>query len=841
MPGEQIPHANPSPVSSSLPDSVLDLAVNLPLKDALSESDRESVTKFKRAADYIAAAMIFLRHNILTQETLKPDDIKPRLLGHWGTCPGLTFIYTHLNLLLSKNPEVKALLTVGPGHGAPGILSSLWLEGSISKFYPDEYPMTLEGLTNLVRGFSTPGGFPSHINAETPGAIHEGGELGYALAVAYGAALDKPDLLSVVVVGDGESETGATAASWHCHKFIDPVTSGAVLPILHVNGFKISERTLPGTMDNKELLSLYSGYGYAVRIVEGVGSESSDPKGDIDANLAASLQWALKEIRSIQNDARNGKPRAKPRWPMLILKTPKGWGGPKQLDGKILEGSFHSHQVPLPAAKKDETQRKVLEDWLKSYKVEELIDPKTGELDEAIKRIIPKQRMGQLKESYDSRTPLDLPDWKDVAIQGVNNQTNEQTKSGEQKGQEEERPQQSEMKAVGAYLQKVIEKNPETFRIFSPDELESNKLDATLDESHRELQPDQYTKGNGRIIEVLSEHICQGLMQGYTLTGRTALFPSYESFLGIITTMTIQYSKFNKMAREVPFRGGPKATCGTIPSSINYLETSTWARQEHNGFSHQNPSFIGSILNLKASDARVYLPPDANCALSTIKHVLNSQGKVNLIVGSKQPTPVWLSPEEAEKHCEKGTGIWEFASTEGGKKPDVVLVGIGTEVTFEVVAAASLLKKLVPELRVRVVNVTDLFVVGREGSHPHALSEAEFADLFNQGGGVVCNYHGYAKEVQGLLFGRDGVENWSVEGYREEGSTTTPFDMLLRNHVSRYHVAIQAVTFASKVNDEVRKKQDEVVGELERRIKEHQDYLQEHGEDLEGTYDTPVF
>lgn len=546
MPGEIIDRANPGPSSSHLPDSVLDLAVKLEYKK-LSAEDAKNIAMFRAASNYIAAAMIFLSDNVLLKRDLAFDDIKPRLLGHWGTCPGLSLVYAHLNYLIKKTDQ-KIIYVVGPGHGAPAILASLWLEGSLELFYP-KCSRNESGLHNLITGFSTPHGFPSHISAETPGAIHEGGELGYALGVAYGSVMDNPDLITAVIVGDGEAESGPTAGAWHANKYIDPAESGAVLPILHVNGFKISERTIYGCLDNKEIAALFSGYGYQVRICEDLE--------DIDTDLSTSFHWALDEIKKIQHAARSGKPIMKPRWPMIVMRTPKGWSGPKKVDGEFVEGSFHSHQVPLMVAKTDKGQLKDLQTWLESYSPKELFKA-DGDVVDSVKAIIPKNelKMGALAETFKAYEKLDVPDWKEFAI--------------------EKATEESCMKVVGKLLDQVMIKNPKSFRIFSPDELISNKLDAVLDHTGRNFQWDEFSFGQGgRVIEALSEHMLQSFLQGYTLTGRTGLFPSYESFLNIIHTMLVQYSKFNKMARETNWRASL--------SSINYLETSTWTRQEHNG------------------------------------------------------------------------------------------------------------------------------------------------------------------------------------------------------------------------------------------------------------------
>ncbi|KAF7327423.1 putative phosphoketolase [Mycena kentingensis (nom. inval.)] len=808
MPAQILLQANPSPDPSQLPDSVLQLGVQLDVNNYLSAEELKSIQMFRRAADYIAAAMIFLNHNVLVQRDIEPEDIKSRLLGHWGTCPGLVMVYAHLNRLIRKT-GLDALYVVGPGHGAPAVLSCLWLEDSLSAFYP-EHTRDLKGLQKLIAAFSVPGGFPSHINAGTPGAIHEGGELGYALSVSFGAVMDRPELVVACVVGDGEAETGPTATAWHGFKYIDPAESGAVLPIVHVNGFKISERTIYGTMDDKEIIALFTGYGYQARIIENVES--------LDHDLAASFDWALAEIKAIQTAARSGNPIVKPRWPVLILRTPKGLGGPKDFHGEFIEGSFHSHQVPLPNAKSVLEERVALQAWLKSYKPEELFTAEGSPIAEVLANIpeSAEKRLGQRKECFRAYAAIDVPEWQQFCV--------------------EKGSQDSCMKAVGRLLRDVVVKNPSTFRIFSPDELVSNKLDAVFDNTGRNFQWDVASRGQGgRIIEILSEHTCQGMLQGYTLTGRTGLLPSYEAFLGIVQTMMVQYSKFVKMSVDSPWR----QPCG----SLNYLETSTWARQDHNGFSHQQPGFIGSVLNLKAAQARVYLPPDANCFLSTMAHCLRSKNYVNLMVGSKQPTPVWLSAEDADKHCIAGASVWKFASTDDGVDPDVVLVGIGVEVTFEVIAAAALLRKLAPALRVRVVNVTDLMILASHanGGHPHALSDEAFDALFTSSKPVHFNYHGYPIELKGLLFGRPRLDRVSIEGYREEGTTTSPLDMMLLNKTSRYDVAAAAIRGGALSNPKVAVSAHELESFVKHLAVKDKEYIYANGRDPDDCFDVPTF
>ncbi|KAG9093290.1 hypothetical protein FRC06_011577, partial [Ceratobasidium sp. 370] len=754
----------PPPKPLSLPDGILDqLQVDLAVdvNEAREKYDLEGILNFQRMQVGLVFAQIFLQSNARLTSPLEKKHVKKRLLGHFGTCPGLNLTYAHASALVNRHAkqgdDVQVLYVTGPGHGAPAILACLYLEGSISRFYP-QYEMNEAGFDKFVRSFSWPGGFPSHVNAETPGAIHEGGELGYALAVSYGSVMDKPDLITVCVVGDGEAETGPTATAWHAHKFIDPAESGAVLPILHLNGFKISERTIPGTMDDKELVCLYTGYGYQVRFVEyGDLAQSHEEHMQkelaLNANMAISLEWAYSEIRKIQKVARSGSPIVKPRWPLIVMRTPKGMTGPRSVKDTPLEGSFQSHQVPLPAAMSDDSQLKILSDWLASYGANELLvkgghgDKPDEFVKSSVLRILPERidrRLGMIKESYVGYTPLDVPDFEAFGSD----------KPGEM----------SAMKAVAKYLGVVIEKNPSSFRIFSPDA--ANK--------------------GGRVIEMLSEHTLQGFMQGYTLTGRTGLFPSYEAFIGIVTTMVEQYAKFLKMARETKWRGDV--------ASLNYIETSTLWRQEHNGYSHQNPGFIGQLLTLPRNMVRIYLPPDANCALSVMAHCLRSKNYVNLIIGSKANSPSFLNIEEAKRHCIAGASVWRRFSTDEGKNPDITLVGIGVETTTEIIAAGTLLKN--EGIRVRIVNIVDLMVLGEPGEHPHALSHDAMDAIFGIDNPVIINFHGYPLHLKSLLFSRNPAlsrQRFEVLGYIEEGTTTTPWSMLRLNKAGRYDIAAKAV------------------------------------------------
>ncbi|KAI8147418.1 putative phosphoketolase [Fennellomyces sp. T-0311] len=772
-----------------------------------SESELRPYITMQRAANYLAGAMIFLKSNVFLEQPLKPDDIKPRLLGHWGTCPGINLTYAHCTRLI-KQQHLNMLFVTGPGHGAPANLANLFLERSITKYYP-KYSYDRQGLERLIRGFSWPSGFPSHTNSEVPGQIHEGGELGYALAVSFGAALDNPDLIVTCVVGDGEAETGPTATAWHAFKYLDPAKSGAVLPVLHLNGFKIANRTIYGCMSDEELVTLFTGYGYKVRIV-------TDNTDTLQADMAVSMEWAVKEIQTIQNAARSGKPIYKPRWPIVILRSPKGWTGPKTAHGKQIEGTFHAHQVPLPKAKKDDEELEILQEWLSHYHPDQLFD-KHGRPVKEIQDCFPEDeelRMGMRIETHEgSYRKLDTPDWKQYCVD-----KDEDTSS---------------MDIAGGYLADVIKRNQETFRIFSPDELTSNKLTKVLDVTSRTMEwdPDLFSKG-GRIIEVLSEHTCQGLLQGYTLTGRTGLFPSYEAFLGIVTTMLIQYAKFLKLGQETLWQR-------PIPS-INYIESSTLWRQEHNGFSHQNPAFLNNLMNLKSDMIRIYLPPDANCMVSTLDHCLRSTNYINLVISAKNPTPLWIpSAEKAAEHCRAGISVWAEYSTEGGRDPDVVIAGCGVETTFEAVAAAALLRKDCPDLRVRTVNVTDLMVLGH--THSHRLSQDEFEAIFTPDKPIIFNFHGYPSAIQSLAYDRVAGHRMSVHGYNEEGTTTTPFRMLTANGCSRYDLAIDALHRVLPNHPTVNVKARTLISNYQHAIRQHEKYIEANGTDPSELSEKPVF
>jgi xylulose-5-phosphate/fructose-6-phosphate phosphoketolase len=708
--------------------------------------------------------------------------VKDRLLGHWGTCPGINLVHAHLNRVIVRDDR-EVLLITGPGHGAPANLANLYLDGSLAEFYP---AMTRDaaGLARFVRDFSWPGGFPSHLYPGVPGTIHEGGELGYALATAFGAAFDNPALVVACIVGDGEAETGPTATAWHGTKFLDPVESGAVLPVLHLNGYKISNPTIFGTMTDDELVALFTGYGWQPRIVAG---------DDLLAQMGEAMDWVFREIDRIQRVARRGTRLTSTHWPLLILRSPKGWTGVKKLDGKPVEGSFRSHQVPVPDVKKNSAHLKLVEKWLRSYRPEELFDAQ-GVPHADILECCPRgdRRIGCNPHTFGGRIrqPLKLPPLDRHAVE-----VRTTARGGRSR---------SPVEAVGDYLAELVRKNPRNFRLFSPDELMSNKLGGVFAApTQRNYQWPVEGGGRtahigsrgGRVLEILSEHTCQAWLQGYLLTGRHGLFPSYESFLPIVTSMMDQFAKFLKMSGEFTWR---------LPvPSLTYLETSTLWRQEHNGFSHQSPGFINSLLNKKGDIMRVYLPPDANCLLSTIDHCLAGVDHVNLVIANKNPMPGWLTMPEAIAHCRAGASIWTWASTDDGVAPDVVLVGIGDVVTLEVLAAADILRRELPDLRLRVVNITDLLILEKDTAHPHGLDQTLFEALFTSDAPVIINFHGYPSAVKQLLFGRGAGARFTINGYREEGTTTTPFDMLVRNGTSRFDLVKQAIRAAAPRNPRV--------------------------------------
>jgi len=773
----------------------------------LGESELSAMKRYQRAVNYLAAAQIYLKDNFLLEEPLKPEHIKDRLLGHWGTAPGINLIYMHLNNLIIRT-KANILLITGPGHGSAANLANMYLEGTIKEFFP-EFIQDKAGLGGFIKSFSWPNGFPSHLYPGLPGVIHEGGELGYALATAFGAALDNPDLIVACIVGDGEAETGPTATAWHNSKFLNPVTDGAVLPILHLNSFKIANPTIFASMTNENLLQLFEGYGYQVQIV--------NYSGNLHNDLNRTFSRAYDNIRKLQQDARSEGIPERPLWPMIILKTPKGLTGPKQIDGKAVEGSFRAHQVPGRDLKTNPAQLKAVENWLRSYRPQELFNEQ-GHPAQDILSLCPngqhRMAMNPCSIGGNVRKPLELPPLNEYAI--------EVKKPGEIIA--------GPMKLLGKYLRRVVELNARdrNFRVVCPDELESNRLGEILQETNRQYvwpvpANTEKTASDGRVLEVLSEHSCQGWLQGYLLTGRHGLFPCYEAFLPIVDGMMNQYAKFLKSSLEVPWR--------KPISSLNYILTSESWRQDHNGYSHQGPGFINNVLTKKGHTYRIYLPPDANCLVSTIDHCLQTTNYINLVIAGKQPMPQWLSMDDAIEHCRVGASIWRWASTNDSEDPQVILACCGDSLTVETIAAARILKKQVPQWPIRVVNVVRLTVLGIPQKYPPGLDEKQFQRIFPLDCPVVFNFHGYTAAIKQLLWERPQAERFDINGYREEGTTTTPFDMQVRNKTSRYHLVIQAAQKMAERNKHAAAKAEELVNKYQGRLREHADYILAAGTD----------
>jgi xylulose-5-phosphate/fructose-6-phosphate phosphoketolase len=770
---------------------------------------------FWRAANFLGISQLYMMENALLLRPLEARQIKPRLLGHWGTQPGLNLIYAHLNRLI-QDTDAGVLLVVGPGHGGPAILAGLYLEGTLRE-YDAALSLDAAGADRLARRFCWPLGAPSHLYPGTPGQIQEGGELGYSLSHAYGAAFDHPDLLVACIVGDGEAETGPLACAWHSNKFLDPATCGAVLPILHLNGYKLSGPTLMGRMDDEELQHLFRGYGHQVRIVSG------DDPAVVHPALWQALDWAYGEIRGIQERARGGGPSSakeggagtceRPQWPMIVLRTPKGWTCPKTIDGRPMEGTFHSHQVPITDPAANPEHLKLLEQWMRSYRPQELFD-EAGRPRPGTTAVCPagERRMGMNPHANGGALlrPLALPDFTAygvdvrspgaVEVEGTRN--------------------------VGAFLADVFRDNAASrnFRFFCPDETTSNRMEKIFEATGRAFlwplaKTDEFMARDGRVMEILSEHTCEGWLEGYLLTGRHGLFACYEAFIPIVDSMLNQYAKWLKVARETPWRK-PLA-------SLNYLLTSHVWRQDHNGFTHQVPSFIDNVTNKKSSVARVYLPPDVNCLLSVVDHCLRSRDYVNLIVASKNPTPAWLTREEAVEHCARGASIWPWASNDE-RAPDVVLCAAGDVPTHETLAAAWLLAREAPDLQVRVVNVVDLFTLLSRDDHPHGLEASAFVDLFTEDRPVLFAFHGYPRVIHELVHHRPNPGRFHVRGYMEEGRTTTPFDMLVLNRMSRYDLAIAALKRASRLRSNV----EAAIARFQDRLDAHRAYIVEHDLDM---------
>jgi xylulose-5-phosphate/fructose-6-phosphate phosphoketolase len=758
-----------------------------------------------RAANYLSVGQIYLYDNPLLKEPLKREHIKPRLLGHWGTTPGLNFIYVHLNRLIKEHDLNMAYIT-GPGHGGPGLVANTYLEGAYSEVYPN-VSLDEEGLRRLCKQFSFPGGVPSHVAPETPGSIHEGGELGYALAHAYGAAFDNPDLIVACVVGDGEAETGPLAASWHSNKFLNPVRDGAVLPILHLNGFKIANPTVLARIPEDELAALFAGCGYNPYLVDG-----HEPKR-LHQQMAGTLDAVIAEIKAIQQAARVKGFQQRPRWPMIILRTPKGWTGPKIVDGKPVEGTFRSHQVPMGEMDKPGHIR-ILQKWLKSYRPEELFD-QTGKLVPELAQLAPKgnRRMGANPHANGGilLRDLRLPDFRDYAVKVP-------------------KPGAIEAEATrvqGQFLRDVLKLNAAAgnFRIFGPDETASNRWGAVFEASQRcstaqILKTDEHIAPDGRVMEVLSEHLCQGWLEGYLLTGRHGFFNCYEAFIHIVDSMFNQHAKWLKVSRNIPWRR-PIA-------SLNYLLTSHVWRQDHNGFSHQDPGFIDHVVNKKAEVIRVYLPPDANTLLSVTDHCLRSRNYVNVIVAGKQPAPQWLDLDAAIKHCTAGISIWDWASNDQGSEPDVVMGCCGDVPTMETLAAVCLLRQHLPALKIRVINVVDLMKLQHAAEHPHGLSDREFDMLFTIDKPIIFAFHGYPWLIHRLTYRRTNHKNLHVRGYKEEGTTTTPFDMAVLNDIDRFHLAADVIDRVTHLGARAAY----IKQHLSEKLIEHKQYIAKHGEDM---------
>ena len=771
----------------------------------LTKSELSLTDAYWRAANYLSVGQIYLYANPLLKEPLSEEHIKPRLLGHWGTTPGLNFIYVHLNRLIRAR-DLSMLYITGPGHGGPALVANAWLEGTYSEVYPN-IPANELGMERLFRQFSFPGGIPSHVAPETPGSIHEGGELGYALSHAFGAAFDNPDLIVACVVGDGEAETGPLATSWHSNKFLNPATDGAVLPILHLNGYKIANPTVLARISHEELDQLFRGYGYTPHFVEG-----EDP-ATMHEQMAATLDKVADEIGRIQAEARSGV-RERPRWPMIILRTPKGWTCPKEIDGKRTEDYWRSHQVPMGEMHGNPEHVRILEDWLKSYRPQELFD-EDGRLREELAQLAPKgeRRMSANRHANGGLllNDLKMPDFRDfrVEVPSPGSVTAESTR------------------VMGRLLRDVMKLNGDTrnFRLFSPDENNSNRWQDVLEVTNRSwmaetLPWDDHLAADGRVMEMLSEHQCQGWLEGYLLTGRHGFFSCYEAFIHIVDSMFNQHAKWLKVCNHIPWRR-PIA-------SLNYLLSSHVWRQDHNGFSHQDPGFLDHVANKRAEVVRIYLPPDANCLLSVTDHCLRSRNYVNVIVAGKQPAPQWLTMDEAISHCTAGLGIWEWASSDRGKEPDVVMACCGDVPTLETLAAVDILRRLAPELAVRVINVVDLMTLQSPRDHPHGLSDPDFDALFTTDKPVIFAFHGYPSLIHQLTYCRTAHRNFHVRGYKEEGTTSTPFDMCVMNELDRFHLISDVIDRVPKLGPRAAYAKQTIRDKLI----EHKEYIARVGDDM---------
>ncbi len=772
----------------------------------LSSEELRKMHAYWRAANYLSVGQIYLYQNPLLREPLKLEHIKPRLLGHWGTTPGLNFVYLHMNRMINKY-DLNAIYICGPGHGGPGMVANTYLEGTYSEIYTN-ITQNEEGLRKLFKQFSFPGGIPSHAAPETPGSINEGGELGYSIAHAYGAAFDNPDLFVCCVVGDGEAETGALATSWHSNKFLNPARDGAVLPILHLNGYKIANPTILGRMDDAELAHLFNGYGYKPYFVEG------DQPDVMHQKMAGTLDAIVDEIRGIQRKARGEKAVERPTWPMIVMRTPKGWTGPKEVDGKQIEGTWRAHQVPVADFGTHPKHLKILEEWMRSYRPEELFDS-AGKLVPDLAELAPHgdRRMGANPNANGGLLLKDLvmPDFRNYAV--------DVSKPGTKDAEG--------TRVLGKFLRDVMKLNMESknFRVFGPDETASNRLDALYEVTDKILMEpllpvDEHLSTNGRVVEMLSEHMCQGWLEGYLLTGRHGWFSCYEAFIHIVDSMFNQHAKWLKITHDIPWR--------RKIASLNYLLTSHVWRQDHNGFTHQDPGFIDHVVNKKADVVRVYLPPDANTLLSVADHCLRSRSYVNVIVAGKQPELQWLDMEAAVRHCTNGLGIWEWASNDAGSEPDAVMACAGDVPTLETLAAVDLLRQHFPDIKLRVVNVVDLMTLQPPSEHPHGVSDREFDSIFTVDKPIIFAHHGYPWLIHRLTYRRTNHDNLHVRGYKEEGTTTTPFDMTVRNDLDRLHLAgdvVDRVPRLQRVGAHFKQF-------LRNKLVEHSEYIHKYGEDL---------
>ncbi|WP_200550764.1 phosphoketolase [Kosakonia sp. LAM2021] len=773
---------------------------------SLSDHEIQLLDRYWRAANYLSVGQIYLMDNPLLREPLRPEHIKPRLLGHWGTTPGLNFIYVHLNRAIRQR-DLDMIYICGPGHGGPGMVANTWLEGSYSEIYP-QISQNAEGMKKLFRQFSFPGGIPSHAAPETPGSINEGGELGYSLSHAFGAVFDNPSLIAACVIGDGEAETGPLASSWHGIKFLNAARDGAVLPILHLNGYKIANPTLLGRTSDEDLHQLFRGYGYEPLFVSG-----HEP-ARMHRQMAETLEQALNNIRDYQQQARSDNAQTTvPRWPMIILRSPKGWTGPQTVDGKKVEDFWRAHQVPVSSCRENDEHRQLLEDWMRSYQPDDLFDA-SGQLKTELQALAPvgDKRMGASPWANGGRLRRELvtPELHHYAV--------EVSSPGE--------TQAESTAALGAYLAAIFEHNRDNFRLFGPDETASNRLSKVFDVTNRTWQEplkpyDEQLARDGRVMEILSEHQCQGWLEGYLLTGRHGLFNCYEAFIHIVDSMFNQHAKWLKVTRSLPWRAPI--------SSLNYLLSSHVWRQDHNGYSHQDPGFIDHVANKKADIVRIYLPPDANTLLCVADHCLKTWDRINVIVAGKQPAPQWLNLDDAAKHCAAGMGIWPWAgNVQQNETPDVVMACAGDVPTMETLAAVDLLRHYLPDLRIQVVNVVDLMALQTQEQHPHGLSEEAFEAIFTADKPVIFAFHGYPSLIHRLTYQRNNHRHFHVHGFMEEGTTTTPFDMTVLNELDRFHLAQEAILRVPSLQG----KADDILEVLAQKIAAHHQYVREYGEDL---------